>query len=139
MNFSRGSLTMLTYRIALPLLTLMFGALVAPAQAQSFPARPIRIIVPNPAGSGQDVEARQLTPHISAELGVPVVVENRAGGAQLLGMNLVAKSTPDGYTIGAGTTSNLSANPRLFDRPYYDPDRELTGVSLSINIPGSYM
>jgi tripartite-type tricarboxylate transporter receptor subunit TctC len=109
--------------------------LAAPSQAQPFPARPIRVISPNPAGTGQDVEVRQLTPHMSAELGVPIVVENRPGFAQLLGMEIVAKATPDGYTLGGGTIGNLSSHPRLFDRPLFDVERDLTPVSLSIKHP----
>ena len=117
------------------LLALTLGALISNSVAQPFPAKPIRVISPNPAGTGQDVEIRQLTPHISAELGVPIVVENRPGFAQLLGMEIVAKATPDGYTLGGGTIGNLSSHPRLFDRPLYDAERDLTPVSLSIKHP----
>ena len=117
------------------LLALTFGALINQAQAQAFPARPIRVISPNPSGSGPDVEARQLTQLMSTDLGVPIVVENRPGGAQLLGMEIVAKSTPDGYTLGAGTIGNLAAHPRLFDRPSYDVERDLAPLSLSIKHP----
>lgn len=114
---------------------LTFYSTIGPVSAQSFPVRPIRIIVPNPAGTGQDVELRQLTSSMSADLGVPIVVENRPGGAQLLGMEIVAKSTPDGYTLGAGTVGNLAAHPRLFDRPSYDVERDLVPLSLSLKHP----
>lgn len=117
------------------LLALTFCAPIIEAQAQAFPARPIRVISPNPAGTGQDVELRQLTPHMSVELGAPIVVENRPGFGQLLGMEIVAKATPDGYTLGGGTISNLSAHPRLFDRPLFNVERDLTPVSLSIKHP----
>lgn len=111
------------------------SAAIMEVQAQAFPARPIRIIVPNPAGTGQDVEVRQLTQHMAADLGVPIVIENRPGGSQLLGMELVAKATPDGYTLGAGTVGNLSCHPRLFDRPPYDVERDLVPLSLSLKHP----
>lgn len=114
---------------------LVFCTPINLAHAQAFPARPIRVISPNPSGSGPDVEARQLTQQMSADLGVPIVVENRPGGAQLLGMDIVAKSTPDGYTLGAGTIGNLAAHPRLFDRPSYDVERDLAPLSLSIKHP----
>lgn len=114
---------------------LTFSTPISLVHAQPFPARPIRVISPNPAGTGQDVEIRQLTPHMSAELGVPVVVENRPGFAQLLGIELVAKATPDGYTLGGGTIGSLSSHPRLFDRPMFDAERDLTPVSLSIKHP----
>ena len=117
------------------LLTPTLAVLATPTHAQTFPTRPIRIISPNPAGAGPDVEVRQLTPHMSSELGVPIVVENRPGFAQLLGMEVVAKATPDGYTLGGGTIGNLGSHPRLYDRPLYDPDRALTPVSLSIKHP----
>lgn len=108
---------------------------IAHGQTQAFPVRPIRLIVPNPAGTGQDVEVRQLLPHMSADLGVQIVVENRPGGAQLLGMELLTKATPDGYTIGGGTIGNLSSNPRLFDRPAFNVERDIAPVSLSLRHP----
>jgi tripartite-type tricarboxylate transporter receptor subunit TctC len=117
------------------LLATILAILAAPSLAQPFPARAIRVISPNPAGTGQDVEIRQLTPHMSAELGVPFVVENRPGFGQLLGMEIVAKATPDGYTLGGGTIGSLATNPRLFDRPLFDVERDLTAVSLSIKHP----
>jgi tripartite-type tricarboxylate transporter receptor subunit TctC len=117
------------------LVALIICGSIHQVQAQSFPMRPIRIISPNPAGSGQDVEVRQLTPHLSTELGVPVVVENRPGFAALLGMEIVAKATPDGYTLGGGTVGNLASHPRLFDRPLYDVERDLAPVSLSFKHP----
>jgi len=119
----------------LTVFALTLCAPVSLVHAQPFPARPIRVISPNPAGTGQDVEIRQLTPHMSAELGVPIVVENRPGFGQLLGMQIVAKATPDGYTLGGGTIGNLAAHPRLFDRPLYDVERDLAPVSLSIKHP----
>ncbi len=119
----------------LSVFALTLCAPVSLVYAQAFPARPIRVISPNPAGTGQDVELRQLTPHMSAELGVPIVAENRPGFGQLLGMQIVAKATPDGYTLGGGTIGNLSAHPRLFDRPLYDVERDLAPVSLSIKHP----
>lgn len=111
------------------------AVLAAPSHAQTFPARPLRIIVSAPAGAGQDVEVRQLTPHISTELGVPVVVENRPGGAGLLGLEVVSKATADGYTLGAATIGNLASHPRLYDRPLYNVERDLTPVSLSLKHP----
>ena len=117
------------------LLALALGMPIADSCAQSFPARPVRVIVSAPAGAGQDVEVRQLTPHISTDLGVPVVVENRPGGAGLLGLEVVAKATSDGYTLRAGTIGNLASHPRLFDRPIYDVERDLAPVSLSLRHP----
>ena len=117
----------------LPLIALGLQSL--PAGAQGFPNKPIRIIVGVPAGSGQDVEARQLAAIMTAELGQTVVIENRPGDAQLLAMGVVAKAMPDGYTLGGGQISNLAANPRLFDKPPYDVERDFVPVSLSIKHP----
>ena len=78
---------------------------------------------------------RQLTPHVAAELGVPVIVENRPGGAGLLGLGVVAKAAADGYTLGASTIGNLASHPRLFDHPPYDVERDLTPVSLTLKHP----
>jgi tripartite-type tricarboxylate transporter receptor subunit TctC len=119
--------------ICLPFATLALQPL--PSGAQVFPNKPIRIIVGVPAGAGPDVEARQLAALMTAELGQTVVVENRPGDAQLLAMGVVAKAAPDGYTLGGGQISNLAANPRLFDKPPYDVERDFVPVSLSIKHP----
>src|SRR5471030_1322926 len=87
----------------------MLGALlVAPARAQEFPAKPLRLIVPLLPGSGTDVVARTFASALAQGLGQAVVIENKAGAATTLGANFVAKSTPDGYTLLVATTSTLS-------------------------------
>ncbi len=78
---------------------------------------------------------RQLTPHFASELGATVVVENRPGGAGLLGLEVVAKATADGYTLGASTIGNFASHPRLFERPPYVVERDFTPVSLSLKHP----
>jgi tripartite-type tricarboxylate transporter receptor subunit TctC len=110
-------------------------ALVAPSIAQTYPTKPLHIVVPHPAGIGVDVEARLLASQMSAELGQPVLVENRPGFGTLLAMEAVAKSAPDGYTVGIGLPSNLASHPRLFDRPTFDIERDLTPVSLMWTLP----
>jgi tripartite-type tricarboxylate transporter receptor subunit TctC len=72
---------------------------------------------------------------MAAELGATIVVENRPGGGQLLGIELLAKSTPDGYTIGGGSTNNLAAHPRLYDRPSFHVERDVVPISLFIRHP----
>jgi tripartite-type tricarboxylate transporter receptor subunit TctC len=103
--------------------------------AQAYPSKPIRVIVSNPAGTGQDVELRQLVRSMAAELGATIIVENRPGGGQMLGMELLAKATPDGYTIGGGSTNNLAAHPRLYDRPSFHVERDVVPISLFIRHP----
>ena len=72
---------------------------------------------------------------MTAELGQAVVIENRPGNAQLLAMEVVSKAAPDGSTLGSAQISNLAANPRLFDKPPYDVERDFVPVSLSIKHP----
>jgi tripartite-type tricarboxylate transporter receptor subunit TctC len=119
---------------ALACLTLLDGAL-QPASAQSYPSRPVRIIVPVPAGAGPDVEARQVAAVLGRELGQPFIVENRPGAAQLLGIEAVARAPADGYVLGMGQGGNLAANPRLYDRPPFDVEREIVGISLLLKNP----
>ena len=112
---------------------IVFGS--GPSQAQGYPNKPIRIIVGAPAGTGPDVEVRQLVPQFSAELGQSVVVENRPGVAGLLGAELAAKAAPDGYTILGATISNAASHPRLYDRPTFNVEKDLVPISLSIRHP----
>ncbi len=117
--------------------TFVTGTLfVANAIAQPYPSKPIRVIVAAPAGTGPDVELRQLVPHLSAALGQPVVVDNKPGNASLLGMELAAKAAPDGYTIFAGTVAGLASNPKLYDKSLsVDVEKDLVPISLSIRHP----
>lgn len=117
--------------------TLVAGNLcVSTALAQAYPSKPIKVIVGVPAGQGPDVELRQIVPHLSAELGQPVVVENKPGNASLLALELAAKAPPDGYTIFAGTIASLSLNPKLYDKSLsVDVEKDLIPISLSIKHP----
>ncbi len=104
-------------------------------RAQSYPDRPVRILIGYPAGSGPDVEARQFAAMLQLELGQPVIVENKPGFSGLLALDAVAKATPDGYTLGGGTPTNLTANPRLVDRPLFNVEKDLSPVSQFIEHP----
>ena len=102
------------------------GALAAlpaavPAAADEYPSRPIRLIVPFPAGGGTDVVARVVANGISPALGQPVVIENRGGAGGTLGADVVAKAAPDGYTIGIATSSTHPAAVVLRKNVPYDP------------------
>ena len=106
-------------------------ALHAAAAGDTYPARPVKIILPSPAGSGPDAETRKFAAELSVQLGQPVVVENRPGGGGFIAMEAVAKARPDGYTLGAGQIGNLGANPKLFDGSApFDADRDIAAVSL---------
>ncbi|MCC7079282.1 MAG: tripartite tricarboxylate transporter substrate binding protein [Burkholderiales bacterium] len=106
-----------------------------PVLAQEYPTRPIRVIVPFSPGGATDAVLRMVAPGMSHLLGQSVVVENRPGGAATIGMNAVAKSEPDGYTVGVANTS-FATNPLLFTKKMpYDTDKDLQPVSLVAVVP----
>ena len=89
------------------------------AQAQSFPERPIKLVVPSPAGGPPDVMARLLSDKMAASLGQPVIVENRGGAGGTIGARSVLASEPDGYTILMGSTSTLLVAPNIYKNAGY--------------------
>jgi tripartite-type tricarboxylate transporter receptor subunit TctC len=99
------------------------------AVAQAFPSKPVRIIVPFPAGGTADILARILAEKMAPSLGQPVVVENRAGAAGGIGAALVAKSPADGYTLFMGTTGTQTINPVINPKLEYDPLKDFAPVS----------
>ena len=111
-------------------LTLLFSFQALPAHAQTFPDKPIRILVGVPAGAGPDVEARQFAAQLSGELGQPVVVENKPGFSQMLAIEALSKAPADGYTLAVVQPSNMAANPRLYDRPLYNIEKDFAPISL---------
>ena len=106
------------------------GLLAAPAQAQDWPTKPIRLIVPFPAGGGTDNVARTIANGITEALGQPIVVENRGGAGGTLGADVVAKAAPDGYTIGIATSSTHPAAVVLQKDVPYDPVRNFAPITL---------
>jgi len=101
------------------------------AQAQeTWPTRPIRIVVGFAPGSGNDLIARQLAPKLAEALGQSVIVENKAGAGGMLGTDAVAKAPADGYTLGLGTSSQLVMNPALTHKLPFDVDRDLAMIGL---------
>jgi tripartite-type tricarboxylate transporter receptor subunit TctC len=105
--------------------------LCANALAQSFPNRPVRIVVPFPAGGGADVVTRIVAPKISEIVGQPVVVDNRAGAGGIIGADYVAKSPGDGYTLLVATAS-LTINQTLAKTRPWDIDRDFVPVAMMI-------
>ena len=108
---------------------LLSALLPAAALAQPYPSKPLRIIVPFPAGGTADILARILGEKMSESLGQPVVVENRAGAAGGIGAAMAAKSPPDGYTLFMGTTGTQTMNPVINTKVGYDPLRDFAAVS----------
>ena len=115
---------MLRHVIALLLLL----ALLDGANAQTWPSKPMRIIVPFAPGGSTDIFARLLGERMSAALGQPVVVDNRAGAAGNIGADAVAKSAPDGYTLLMATTGVMAINQALYKNMSYDAAKELDPV-----------
>jgi tripartite-type tricarboxylate transporter receptor subunit TctC len=102
--------------------------------AQDYPAKPIRFIVPYPPGGGTDVVARIMNESLAAELGQPIIIDNRGGAAGNVGTDLAAKAPADGYTI-LFTLSSHTINPKLYDKLPFDVERDFVPVSLAAMIP----
>ncbi len=115
---------------------LLAATLPLPALAQApWPDRPIRIVVPFAAGGPSDIVVRLIAPRLTATLGQPVVVDNRAGAGGVTGVDAVAKAAPDGYTIGIGSAGGLAISPRLDRGTPYDPLRDLAPLTLAVLVP----
>ena len=91
------------------------------ACAQSYPNKPVRVIIPYPPGEAADFIARVISPVMSERLGQQFVVENRAGASGQIGMELIKNAAPDGYTIGVGQGGNLVVAPHTYKKIPYDP------------------
>jgi tripartite-type tricarboxylate transporter receptor subunit TctC len=117
--------------------TALVAALVlaSPAPAQDYPARPITLVVPFPAGGGNDARARIVAEKMSKPLGQQVVVENRAGAGSTIGTCAVAKAAPDGYTILLSYTGTLAINPSLYANAGYDPRKDFAPIGLIGYLP----
>jgi tripartite-type tricarboxylate transporter receptor subunit TctC len=107
------------------LATLLAAGLAA---GQNYPSKPIRIIVPYPAGGTSDILARALGPGITAALGQPIIVENKAGATGNVGADFVAKSPPDGYTLLLADIGSLAISPSVFPALPFDPVKDFAPV-----------
>ena len=106
----------------------------APAQAQKYPDRTVKVIVPYVAGGGTDVTARAISQRLSEMWGHPVIVENRAGAGTSLGADAVAKSTPDGYTLLFTDSASFVINPHIYAKLPFDPLKDLEPISLAVRL-----
>jgi tripartite-type tricarboxylate transporter receptor subunit TctC len=102
--------------------------------AQTYPTRPVRIIVGYPAGGPIDILARLLTPGFSEALGQQFIVDNRPGASGMIGIEQVAKSAPDGYTL-LMTAATFAINPSVFPKVSYDPQRDFAAIALTARSP----
>ena len=114
----------------------VLGPLAAPPAAaqEAWPSKPIRLIVTFPAGGGPDIMARVVGEKLQANLGVPVMVENRAGGSGIVGADHVARSAPDGYTVMISTPAPMSIAGGGGRKLPYDPIKDFAGVSMGVNL-----
>lgn len=110
------------------------AVLSAGLQAQTWPAKPIRMVVPFPAGGGTDLITREVANRLGTA-GYTFVLDNKPGSGGNIGVDTAAKAAPDGYTFVMGQTSNLAINPTLYSRLPYDPLKDLTPVSLVASAP----
>lgn len=107
----------------------------APAQAASYPDRPIRLIVPFAAGGGVDAVARAYAQYISAKTGKSIVVANQGGAGGTIGVAFTSRSKPDGYTIVIGSPGNISIAASTYSHLSYNPVTDLAPVAMAVNMP----
>lgn len=107
-------------------LALAAGLSLGAAHAETWPAKPVVIVVPFPAGGGTDLVVRSIQPQLQRELGQPVVIDNRSGAGGTLGSAFVARATPDGYTAGVVTTSTHAVSVALYPKLTYNPTRDFS-------------
>lgn len=119
-------------------LSLCLGAVVLPAAAQSYPDKPVKLIVPFAPGGSTDIVARLVADRMQQSLGQSVVVDNRAGAGGAIGSEAVARAAPDGYTIGVGTVSTLAVNPVLLKASRIDPLKDLLPITALASIPSVF-
>jgi tripartite-type tricarboxylate transporter receptor subunit TctC len=119
----------------------LLAAAVLPAQSQApavrsdFPNKPIRMVVTFPPGGSADAVVRMIVPRLNEKLGQQVVVDNRPGAGGNIGLTIVAKAPPDGYTLGVGAAGALSANVSLYAQMPFDPIKDLKPVTMLAAIP----
>jgi tripartite-type tricarboxylate transporter receptor subunit TctC len=108
---------------------------LAPALAQEFPTKPIRIVVGYSAGGGNDIIVRVMAPELSKGLGQPVIVDNKPGAQSIIAAELVAKAPADGYTILMGPSGPMTINPATYSKLPYHPVRDFAPISMICSFP----
>jgi len=112
----------------------VLAAVAGIAAAQSFPNKPVRIVVPFPPGGGVDIVARLVGPKLAAQYGQQVIVENRAGAAGIIGTEYTARAAPDGYTWAICTLGNLAVNKHIYSKMTVDPLQDLAAVTQVVDV-----
>src|SRR5262249_47895453 len=121
---------MIRLRFSVLMAAVFVGMLVAPAAAQDYPMRPIKMIAPFPAGGLADVLARLISAELSRTLDQQIIVENKTGAGGNVGADAVAKAEPDGYTLMMASAGILTANQFLYAKMPFDPERAFVPVSI---------
>ena len=114
-------------------------ALAIPAAAQTFPTKPIRLVVPFATGGSSEIVARTVAQKMSESMGQQVIVENKPGGAGNIAMQEVARAAPDGYTLILGHIGTLAVNPYMFAKLPYDVNKDFIPISLLAKVPTVYV
>jgi len=109
------------------------------AQAQTYPVKPIRLVVPFAPGGSSSIVARSIAAEMEKGLGQPIVVDNKGGGGGNVAMQEVAHADPDGYTLIIGHIGTLAVNPYMYDKLPYDVDRDFAAVSLLAVVPSIFV
>jgi tripartite-type tricarboxylate transporter receptor subunit TctC len=123
----------------LRVILLVLGLVVAAAHAQTYPSKPIRLLVPFAPGGSSSIVARLAAEEMSKGLGQPIVIENKGGGGGNLAMQEAAHAEPDGYTLIIGHIGSLAVNPYMYEKLPYDVDRDFAAVSLLAIVPAIFV
>ena len=126
---------MLRLNVLLPPLAALWFGCAPQAAADDYPNKPITLIVPFPAGGGVDVIGRIVADKLAAELGQPVVIDNRGGAAGVIGTRVAARAAPDGYTLVLATSGSIAINPNLYANPGYQTLKDLAPIGLISSTP----
>jgi tripartite-type tricarboxylate transporter receptor subunit TctC len=127
--------TPLARRVARIVALALLAACAGLVQAQSYPTKPIKLIVPWPPGGGVDTSARLISEPLAQRLGQAIVVENRPGAAGNIGTAMIKQEKPDGYTLLMGSLSPHAVNPHLYDNLGFDPIKDFAPVALVYTVP----
>src|SRR5688572_3796999 len=105
------------------------------AVAQTYPAKPVTIVLPYAAGGNTDAIARTIANRLEAKLGQPFVIEQRLGAASVIGATYVSRAAPDGYTLLIGTSTTMAINVGVYKKLPYDPTRDLVPIAVVAGVP----
>jgi tripartite-type tricarboxylate transporter receptor subunit TctC len=114
-----------------------FALSVATGYAQTYPVRPIRVLVPFAPGGGSDIVARAMEPRLSQELGRQIVIDNRPGASGNIGVEMAARSTPDGYTVLLANSGAMAINPAMFPKFPIRPEKDFVPITRLVDVTGA--